>query len=53
MNTAVKIGPGITNQSVLYGIKVYEAQENEQWRIPILQSLIKVRDEQCVRYASP
>ena len=46
MDTGIKISPGTTHQSVLYGSKIYEADEKEQWRIPVLQSLLKVRDDQ-------
>ena len=46
LDTGVKVVPGVTTQAAMAGVTAYEVQEDQQWRLPLLQSLLQVRDEQ-------
>ena len=45
-NTGVRIIPGVTNKSELTAIKVYPIPEDQKWRLPLLESLLEIRDDQ-------
>ena len=42
----MRISPGVTHQSELFDIAVYKVDDEQQWRIPLLQSLLMIRDDQ-------
>ena len=44
LDTGVKIVPGITSGCSLINYRVYKVPEGEEWRLPLLVSLIEVRD---------
>ena len=46
MDTGVKIIPGITHKSEFDAFKVYPIPEDQKWRLPLLESLLDIRDEQ-------
>ena len=46
LDTGVKVVPGVTTQAAMVGVTAYEVQEDQQWRLPLLQSLLQVRDDQ-------
>ena len=45
MDTGVKVSPGETSSSLLKSFMVYEAPEEARWKIPLLESLIEIRDQ--------
>ena len=45
MDTGVKVSPGETSSSLLKSYMVYEAPEEARWKIPLLESLIEIRDQ--------
>ena len=43
--------PGVTKSNVLQDYTVYNVPESEKWRIPLLTSLIEMREERwCVKF---
>ena len=36
--------PGVTKKVVLRNYRVYETPEGEEWRLPLLVSLLEIRD---------
>ena len=45
IDTGIKVIPGETTAFELTDYKVYKIPENQDWKIPLLSSLIEIRDE--------
>ena len=45
LDTGVRIEPGVTKGHVLKDYHVYETPVGQEWRLPLLQSLIEIRDD--------
>ena len=45
LETGVKVQPGVTKGYVLSSYRVFETPVGQEWRVPLLQSLLEVRDE--------
>ena len=43
--TGIKIVPGVTAPVQLRNCRIYKAPEGEEWRLPLLQSLLEIRSE--------
>ena len=46
MDTGMHIIPGVTDKFSMSGVEVYEVKESEQWRLPVVYSLLEVRNDQ-------
>ena len=46
MDTKVRVVPGVTHPSALTGIKAYTVEEDELWRLDLLQCLLQVKEDQ-------
>ena len=45
LETGVKVQPGVTKGYVLSHYRVYETPAGQEWRVPLLQSLLEIRDD--------
>ena len=43
--TGIKIVPGVTAPVQLRNCRIYKAPEGEEWRLPLLQSLLEIRSD--------
>ena len=46
LDSDMRIIPGVTDKFSMTGVEVYKVDETEQWRLPILHSLIEVKNDQ-------
>ena len=44
LETGVKVQPGVTKGYLLSQYRVYETPAGQEWRVPLLQSLLEIRD---------
>ena len=45
IDTGIRVSPGHKNKSQLKQLAAYEAPEEERWKIPLLGSLVEIRDQ--------
>ena len=48
MDTGIKVIPGGPEPGIteLKGVKVYPVPDDQKWRLPLLESLLEIRDDQ-------
>ena len=44
LDSNIRIEPGVMNGPVINNYQVYQAPEGQEWRIPLLVSLLELRD---------
>ena len=44
LDSKVKVTPGVTNRGALRNFRVYETPPGQEWRLPLLVSLLEIRD---------
>ena len=44
LNTGIKVTPGVSSMFQLKEYVVYSPPEEEQWKLPLIESLIEIRD---------
>ena len=45
LDTGVQVIPGLTNKANIGDFQVYKYSEEEQWRLPLLVSLLEIRND--------
>ena len=46
LDTGVRITPGVTAATAISNYIVYKVEEEQEWKLPLLHSLLEVRDDQ-------
>ena len=46
LDTEMRIIAGVTDKFSLSGMEVYKVKDSEQWRLPLIHSLLEVKNDQ-------